>query len=105
MSQPSSKSNLVSFFCAKLTKLSHKCKNVTRKPSAKNLLDVPADSLSETLPDIPPDFSQTGSQMTSSDYLYDEDTRTELEKFFNLCPEDDHITIKQYCNKCFLGRL
>ena len=69
MFQPSVTSNLVDIFSATLNFFSNKCKNVTRNPSAKILSDVPAHSLPETLPEIPPDFSQNGSQMTSSDYL------------------------------------
>ena len=81
---------------------SNKCKNVTRNPSAKILSDVPAHSLPETLSEIQPDFPQNDSQMTSSDYLYDEDSRTDTEQFFNLCPRDDqgNIAINTFMAEC-----
>ena len=82
MLEPSSPTHKVDIFSTTLKKLSHHCKNVTRNPPAKNLPDVPEISHPETLSEIPPDFSQPGSPLTTSDYLFDEDLKPEIQQFF-----------------------
>jgi hypothetical protein len=102
MSKPSAPCNMVDIFSMTLKKNSSKCKNVTPNPLNKPLPNVPATSLPEISPDIPPDFSKPGSKMSSNDYLLDQDSRTDIEKFFNLCPEDDqgNIAINAFLSDC-----
>ena len=81
MLEPSSPSNKVDIFSATLKKLSHHCKNVTRNLPVKDLSDVPEISHPETSSEIPPDFSQPGSPLTTSDYLFDKDLKPEIQQF------------------------
>ena len=56
MSKPSAPCNMVDIFSMTLKKNSSECKNVTPNPLNKLLPNVPATSLPEISPDIPPDF-------------------------------------------------
>ena len=100
MTQPTVQSNLVSFFSTKVIRISHKCENVTYTPSAHILPDRSA-TLNEPRPDIPRNC-QKESEDTPSDRVYDEDGRTDLQKFFNLYPDEDQedIAINTFLAEC-----
>ena len=96
----SSSSQMVDIFSATLKKFSNQCKNVTRNLSIENLSDDPVLSHEEILPEPPPDI--LSSKTTYSNHVYDEDSRTDIQQFFNLCPEDDQgeIAINTFLSEC-----
>ena len=96
MLEPFSPSHKVDIFSAILKKISY------RVPSVKDLPAVPDISLPESLSEIPPDLPQNEPPLTSSDYLFDESLKSDIQQFFNLCPEDDHkdIAINTFMAEC-----